>query len=121
MQEFEADVLIVGAGPTGLALANALQRLGTKYRIIEAKASTSIYTKATNLMPGTLEQLDILGLSDRMYKTGGVMTRYMVHMYGSNVGPRAMHMEESPQLERGTAQRRRRSALLALPLKTSAR
>ena len=96
MQDFEADVLIVGAGPTGLALANALERLGTSYVVIEAKTSTSIHTKATNLMPGTLEQLDALGLAGRMYETGGVMTRYMVHMYGSNVGPRPMHLGDSP-------------------------
>ncbi len=96
MQNYEADVLIVGAGPTGLALANALERLGTSYVAIEAKDSTSIHTKATNLMPGTLEQLDVLGLADRMYATGGVMTRYMVYMYGSNVGPRPMHLAESP-------------------------
>lgn len=95
MQEFDADVLIVGAGPTGLALANALQKLGTSYILIEAKSGTSIHTKATNLMPGTLEQLDLLGLADRMYETGGIMTRYMVHMYGLNVGPRQMHLGES--------------------------
>ncbi|MEL6573768.1 MAG: FAD-dependent monooxygenase [Pseudomonadota bacterium] len=96
MTEFSSDVLIVGAGPTGLATANALAKLGTSFAIIDAKPSTSVHTKATNLMPGTLEQLDILGLTDRMYETGGVMTRYMMHMYGSNVGPREMHMGESP-------------------------
>ena len=96
MKNFDADVLIVGAGPTGLALANALARLGTSFEMIEAKETISIHTKATNLMPGTLEQLNVLGLTDRMYKTGGVMTRYMIRMYGSNVGPRKMHLDESP-------------------------
>lgn len=96
MKNFDADVLIVGAGPTGLALANALARLGTSFEMIEAKETTSIHTKATNLMPGTLEQLAVLGLTGRMYKTGGVMTRYMIRMYGSNVGPRKMHLDESP-------------------------
>lgn len=71
MQKFDADVLIVGAGPTGLALANALQRLDVSYVMIEAKQGTSIHTKATNLMPGTLEQLDVLGLAERMYDTNG--------------------------------------------------
>ncbi len=93
---FDTDVLIVGAGPTGLALGNALSRLGTAFLLVEAKEGTSIHTKATNLMPGTLEQLDVLGLSDAMYARGGVMERYMVHMYGTNVGPRAMHLGESP-------------------------
>lgn len=93
---FDTDVLIVGAGPTGLALANALARLGTSFVLVEARAETSIHTKATNLMPGTLEQLDVLGLAAPMYAVGGVMKRYMVHMYGTNVGPREMHLPESP-------------------------
>lgn len=96
MDAYEADVLIVGAGPTGLALANALERLGTTYMVIEAKVGTSVHTKATNLMPGTLEQLDAIGLAEGMYEGAGVMERYMVHMYGSNVGPRPMHLGESP-------------------------
>jgi 2-polyprenyl-6-methoxyphenol hydroxylase-like FAD-dependent oxidoreductase len=94
--DLDTDVLIVGAGPTGLALANALDALGTRFVLVEAKEGTSVHTKATNLMPGTLEQLDVLGLADRMYDTGGVMKRYMVHMYGTNVGPRAMHLGDSP-------------------------
>jgi 3-(3-hydroxy-phenyl)propionate hydroxylase len=96
VNEFDADILIVGAGPTGLALSNALARLGSTQVIIEASETVSIHTKATNLMPGTLEQLDVYGLTDRMYATGGVMERYMIYMYGSNVGPRKMHLEESP-------------------------
>lgn len=96
MNEYDADVLIVGAGPTGLALANALGQLSISFVIVEAKSETSIHTKATNLMPGTLEQIDVYGLADAMYAKGGVMERYMVHMYGTNVGPREMHLDESP-------------------------
>jgi 3-(3-hydroxy-phenyl)propionate hydroxylase len=96
MINYTTDVLIVGAGPTGLALANALHKLGTSLTIIEAYESTSIHTKATNLMQGTLEQLNIYGLSDIMYEQGGRMERYMMGMYGTNVSPRDMHLTESP-------------------------
>lgn len=96
MITFTSDVLIVGAGPTGLALANALQKLGTSLMIIEATETTSIHTKATNLMQGTLEQLDIYGLSDIMYEKGGRMERYNMYTYGANVSPRDMHLTESP-------------------------
>lgn len=96
MLNYTSDVLIVGAGPTGLSLANALSQLGTSLMIIEASASTSIHTKATNLMQGTLEQLSVYGLTDIMYKEGGKMSRYMMYTYGTNVGPRDMHLKESP-------------------------
>lgn len=96
MIDFKADVLVVGAGPTGLALSNALHKLGTSMMLIEAKETTSVYTKATNLMQGTLEQLDIYGLSDIMYDRGGKMSRYMMYTYGTNVSPRDMHLTESP-------------------------
>jgi len=35
----EADVLIVGAGPTGLALALWLTRLGVRLRIVDREAA----------------------------------------------------------------------------------
>ncbi len=35
------DVLIVGAGPTGLALAYQLRRLGLSFRIIEMRGYSS--------------------------------------------------------------------------------
>lgn len=96
MISYAADVLVVGAGPTGLALSNALHKLGTSLMLIEVNTSTSIHTKATNLMQGTLEQLSIYGLSDIMYREGGSMKRYMMNTYGSNVSPRDMHLQESP-------------------------
>jgi 2-polyprenyl-6-methoxyphenol hydroxylase-like FAD-dependent oxidoreductase len=96
MINYTAEVLVVGAGPTGLALANALHKLGVSLMIVEASETTSIHTKATNLMQGTLEQLDIYGLSDVMYKQGGLMKQYMMYTYGANVSPRDMHLTESP-------------------------
>ena len=96
MVDFKADVLVVGAGPTGLALANALDQLGVSLMLVEAKAHTSQHTKATNLMQGTLEQLHIYGLTDVMYASGSRMSRYMINLYGRNVSPRNMHLTESP-------------------------
>ena len=41
MQE-TADVLIVGAGPTGLSLALTLDKLGVSFQIIDQKEKTEI-------------------------------------------------------------------------------
>ena len=53
----DTDVLIVGAGPVGLFLANECARRGLRYRIVETQASQSIHSKALAIFPRTLEIL----------------------------------------------------------------
>ena len=53
----DTDVLIVGAGPVGLFLANECARRGLRYRIIEARASQSEHSKALAIFPGRLRSL----------------------------------------------------------------
>jgi 2-polyprenyl-6-methoxyphenol hydroxylase-like FAD-dependent oxidoreductase len=90
------SVLIVGAGPTGLTLANVLARYGVPVRIVEKKPELSRHTKATNLMQRTQELLFALGLLDPLDELSGHMRRLMVHAYGRCFGPRTMHLKESP-------------------------
>jgi 2-polyprenyl-6-methoxyphenol hydroxylase-like FAD-dependent oxidoreductase len=56
------DVLIVGAGPVGLFLANECARRGLQARIIEAHPAQSIHSKALAIFPRTLEIFDMAGL-----------------------------------------------------------
>ena len=58
----DTDVMIVGAGPVGLFLANECARRGLRYRIVETKASQSVHSKALAIFPRTLEILDMAGL-----------------------------------------------------------
>lgn len=58
----ETEVLIVGAGPVGLALALELQRFGIRFRVVEKKAERSSTSKALGLQPRVSEVLAILGL-----------------------------------------------------------
>src|SRR3569833_1470487 len=56
------DVLIVGAGPTGLVLANWLARLGIRFRIIDQAAEPGTTSRALAVHARTLElyrQLDL--------------------------------------------------------------
>ncbi|MFC4231392.1 FAD-dependent monooxygenase [Parasediminibacterium paludis] len=93
---YNTDVLIVGAGPTGLILAAALQSLGVSIKIIELKPKLSDTTKATNLMQGTQEQLAIYNLIQPMFDISGKMSRMVMEGYGTNLGARTMHLTESP-------------------------
>ena len=58
----ETEVLIVGAGPVGLALALELQRFGIRFRIVEKKAERSKTSKALGLQPRVSEVFAILGI-----------------------------------------------------------
>ena len=54
------DVLIVGAGPTGLAAALELARRGISFRLIDKDEQRSPYSKALALHARTLEILELI-------------------------------------------------------------
>ena len=60
----ETDVVIVGAGPTGLMLANCLLRLGVPCVIVDGKSGPTRESRALVLQARTLELYDQLGLAD---------------------------------------------------------
>jgi len=65
-----SDVLIVGAGPTGLALALFLTRMGVRVRIIDKTAEPGTTSRALVLHARTLEFYDQLGLADGCVEGG---------------------------------------------------
>ncbi len=66
----ERPVLVVGAGPTGLAAALELARLGRPVRIIDRKATRSQHSKAIGVNPRTLELLEAAGVTERLLAAG---------------------------------------------------
>jgi 2-polyprenyl-6-methoxyphenol hydroxylase-like FAD-dependent oxidoreductase len=56
------DVLIVGAGPSGLFAACELARHGVAVRLVERDLKPHREARATAIQPGTLEILDSVGL-----------------------------------------------------------
>lgn len=64
------QVLIVGAGPTGLVLAAQLTRLGVDTRVIDKHAAPLELTKSAALHARTLEHLRVLGVADRILAEG---------------------------------------------------
>jgi 2-polyprenyl-6-methoxyphenol hydroxylase-like FAD-dependent oxidoreductase len=66
----DTDVLIVGAGPTGLALACALAQRNVRFRIIETSPQPQTGSRGKGLQPRTLELFDDLGIVDRVIAKG---------------------------------------------------
>ena len=65
-----AQVLIAGAGPTGLILACDLARRGVAFRIIDAAPRFPIGSRGKALQPRSLEVLDDLGVVDEILSSG---------------------------------------------------
>jgi 2-polyprenyl-6-methoxyphenol hydroxylase-like FAD-dependent oxidoreductase len=66
----DTDVLIVGAGPTGLMLANQLCRRGVRAMIIDRHAGPSLQTRALGVQARTLEIYAQLGIVERALALG---------------------------------------------------
>ncbi|MES2639894.1 MAG: FAD-dependent monooxygenase [Myxococcota bacterium] len=64
------EVLVVGAGPTGLCVALELARRQVPCRVVDRAASPSVESRALGLHARTLEGLDRLGLADTFVAAG---------------------------------------------------
>jgi 2-polyprenyl-6-methoxyphenol hydroxylase-like FAD-dependent oxidoreductase len=64
------DVLVVGAGPTGLTLACDLARRGVAVRIVDRIPEFQAGSRGKGLSPRSLEVFDDLGVVDRMLAAG---------------------------------------------------
>jgi 2-polyprenyl-6-methoxyphenol hydroxylase-like FAD-dependent oxidoreductase len=93
------DVLIVGAGPSGLTLGVALARAGVRVLVVERHATTSIFPKATGLRPRTMEILRSWGLEGRV-RAGEQHVRLAMALSATLADPRQQEVSLGvPSLE----------------------
>jgi 2-polyprenyl-6-methoxyphenol hydroxylase-like FAD-dependent oxidoreductase len=64
------DVLVVGAGPTGLLLAGDLAKSGADVTVLERRDRESDLSRAFSVHARTMEQLDARGLADELLRIG---------------------------------------------------
>jgi 2-polyprenyl-6-methoxyphenol hydroxylase-like FAD-dependent oxidoreductase len=78
----DTDVLVVGAGPVGLFLANECARRKLRYRIIETRAAQSEHSKALGVMPRTLEIFDMAGVAEPFLEIANRVTGVALVSHG---------------------------------------
>src|SRR5580700_8520040 len=81
----DPDVLIVGAGPTGLALALWLARLGVRVRIVDKTGEAGTTSRAVAVQARTLELYSQIGLADAVVDGGRNVTAANLWVSGKKV------------------------------------
>lgn len=74
------NVLIVGAGPTGLTAALKLVAKGITPEIVDAKESPSILSRAVGILPESMEHLRESGVSKRILEEGVVFEQLRINI-----------------------------------------
>jgi 2-polyprenyl-6-methoxyphenol hydroxylase-like FAD-dependent oxidoreductase len=68
----KTDVVVVGAGPTGLSLACQFVRYGVDFVILEKNEGITPYSKAIGVQARTLEIFEQIGLAQRAVEQGTI-------------------------------------------------
>ncbi|MER8008324.1 FAD-dependent oxidoreductase [Streptomyces sp. NPDC094149] len=84
------DVVIVGAGPTGLALGVDLARRGVDAVVVEKADGLFPGSRGKGIQPRTMEVLEDLGVLDAILAAGGPYPVGMIWRDGERVGEHRM-------------------------------
>jgi 2-polyprenyl-6-methoxyphenol hydroxylase-like FAD-dependent oxidoreductase len=86
----DTDVLIVGAGPTGLALGIDLARRGVDALLVERADGLFPGSRGKGIQPRTMEVFDDLGVLDAIRAAGGTYPVGAIWQDGAKVGEHRM-------------------------------
>src|SRR5215472_13240154 len=92
----DTDILIVGAGPVGLFLANESARRGMRFRLIVQRSTQSEHSKALAIFPRTLEIFDMAGVASPFLDIANRVTSVVVVTHGHTLAHMHFQPAESP-------------------------
>ncbi|MEO6693859.1 MAG: FAD-dependent monooxygenase [Ignavibacteria bacterium] len=80
----KTDVVIIGAGPTGLMLANQLNRFGIDFFIADTKSSPTEQSRALAVSARSMELYQQLELSETVMEQSTDVVGFKIFMDGKN-------------------------------------
>ncbi len=86
VQSLDADIIVVGAGPIGLFLANLLGQAGMKLMLLEKRLAGPIPSMAIGVMPPSLRLLESLALAAPLVQAGCAVRSAVVHDQTATLG-----------------------------------
>jgi 2-polyprenyl-6-methoxyphenol hydroxylase-like FAD-dependent oxidoreductase len=92
----DTQVLVAGAGPTGLTLAIELARRGVAVRVVDRAAQPATGSRGDGLQPRTLEVFDDLGVLDAVLAAGSPPAPIRAYAGGRFLGERRMSDWQEP-------------------------
>ena len=92
----DADVVVVGAGPTGLALACGLRAAGVAVRVLDGAAGPAVTSRALGLQPRGVEVLDRLGALGDLPNRGIPIGRVVINVDGRELA----QLQIGPSMQR---------------------
>ena len=109
-EDFEpskTQVIIIGAGPTGLSMAAQLLRYHIDFIIIEKNEKTTPFSKAVVIQARTLEIFNEIGLAEKAINEGRLTTAMNVFYKGkrkagfnlAGLGNGLSHLNFSPYID----------------------
>jgi 2-polyprenyl-6-methoxyphenol hydroxylase-like FAD-dependent oxidoreductase len=103
-----AGVLVVGAGPTGLAIAAQLDALGATVRVVDRQLDRVHESRALVMLPRTLEVLRGLGVSEKLVARGNDAVHLQMHIGKKLVRTRLFDVSRTPRTHSCSSSRRLR-------------
>jgi 2-polyprenyl-6-methoxyphenol hydroxylase-like FAD-dependent oxidoreductase len=86
MSAADSEIVVVGAGPTGLTLACRLQHLGVPCRVIDKEPEPTGWSRAIGVSPRSLEVFDQFGAAEDLVERGLPCTVANFYSRGRRVG-----------------------------------